>query len=127
MFYYLTEPNNIEIDFIGKFESRHLVSEPHIRIQTSEIPFIKDEKYFEFHGEVLIIILDGCGILKTKTRSFELKTNDQILLTNEDSFFLTSKDENTRLKVEFIWTPGLYVCKKCWETGNRFYLKDTNK
>lgn len=124
MFHSVCGSQYLSIDYIKNCENRHIASESHIRIHLSEIQYKNEEHYFDFHGELLIIIIEGTGIIKTKLKEIEVNTNDQILLINGESFFFTAKNENTTVKAEFVWTPGMNPCKDCWEISNRFYREE---
>lgn len=124
MFHYVMEPYHYEKKLIDDYsQTRHLASEPHIRIQVITIPYYDGDKYFEFHGELLLIALKGEGYVKTKKRKIEFKKDDQVLLTDGDPFYLSSKAPDTAMIVQFIWTPGLNPCEHCWNIANRFYKK----
>lgn len=57
MFHNITEPHYSEQELIDEeYPTRHLASEPHIRIQVITIPYYEGDNYFEFHGELLLIV-----------------------------------------------------------------------
>jgi len=93
---------------------QHVVSETHIRIQVSTIPFVEKDIFFDsFHGEVLLISLKGSGIVKTRTDIYDFCENDQILITESEPFYISSSNRNAEIIVQFCWLPGPYHCDIC--------------
>lgn len=98
-------------------DSRHLASETHLRIQILEIPNTDAPPgFFDIrHGELLIIVLSGSGVLETRDASQSLKKGDQALVTQSESFRLVPSAQPSDLFVQMIWAPGPHACKTCAE------------
>jgi hypothetical protein len=70
-------------------ENRHLVSEAHMRVQVITIPHAHEDGLFDrYHGELLIQVLDGSGLLKTVNSEITMQVGDQALLMNGEGFSL---------------------------------------
>ncbi|MBU1535722.1 hypothetical protein KKF84_10405 [Myxococcota bacterium] len=112
-------------DRIRNEANKHLASEPHIRIQILTIPYRAGQKLFdEYHGELLIQILDGSAILQTLNEERALVPGDQVLLEDGEGFVLRPSEKEKTVKAQFIWAPGLNPCKICWENYGKFYEKE---
>ena len=52
--------------------SFHIYSDKHARIQFIQIPFRKNEDFFKItHGEVIVTVIIGNGLLKIKGKEIE--------------------------------------------------------
>lgn len=108
--------------------NRHYISEPHIRVNVSTIPqsvWEDSQKLFDHHhGEVLLIILSGNGVVNTQTKTIEVNEGDQILINDGEAFNVLPDRNIESIRVQFVWTPGLNPCKTCWERDSKFYNKN---
>jgi hypothetical protein len=104
--------------------SRHFASEPHVRIQVVRIPGIggKEQKDFfaGYHGELIVICLEGRCRVETRDSGINLAEMDQALLLDGEGFRIVTLDGDAAV-VEMIWTPGPNPCRFCWETDGKFF------
>lgn len=105
-------------------KGRHFASEPHLRIQVLPVPPSSErrELFENYHGELLIICLQGFVTVRTVKKEFPLEVGDQILLIDGEPFAIDSNGETESL-VELVWAPGLNPCKTCWEQAQPFFDK----
>jgi hypothetical protein len=101
---------------------RHIASEPHMRVQVLTLTTESSKEFFDtYHGELLIIVLEGSLKLTTIDRSEILNRGDQALLIDSEKFNALPADGHSEVKVEYIWAPGNNPCKFFWEVDNKFY------
>ncbi len=63
-----------------------------------QIPHKKDNDFWKIsHGEVLVTVMIGEGILKLKDKEHPIHENDNILLDENDEFKFIPKDHETKL------------------------------
>ncbi len=107
--------------------SEHIASEPHMRIQIVIITnhYVFSGYFDNYHGELLIIVLEGRINLRTSSGLLEeLTEGDQALLVDGEGFNITKSSPSIAdAKLEFIWSPGPNPCQICWEMNNNFYSK----
>ncbi len=109
-------------DNVTNREDGHLASEPHMRVQIRTLTLESSTEYFEkYHGEVLLIVLDGEAIIRTMGKTEILGKGDQALMIDGEKFNILPADEHSKVRIEYVWSPGSNPCKFCWEIDNRFY------
>lgn len=100
--------------FQTETESRHLASEPHMRIQVMRIDTVSTTDLFDgYHGELLIMIWSGNAVLRTAEGSQPLKAGDQCMLVDGEPFKINPEAEGAPIVVQMIWSPGTTRCEKC--------------
>lgn len=95
-------------------ESRHLASEPHMRVEVMRIETKSTSALFDkYHGELLIVIWSGNATLHTASGAQLLQAGDQCLLSNGEPFKIEPEINGNAIVVQLIWSPGLSQCDKC--------------
>lgn len=108
--------------FQNEQESRHLASEPHMRIQIMKISSTASQELFDrYHGELLIIIWSGDAVLKTKDGIQRMGIGDQCLLVDGEPFNLRPETEGKEIVAQMIWSPGMNPCEECWKSDGKFF------
>lgn len=103
-------------------ESRHLASEPHMRIQVMKIETKTYRELFHgYHGELLIVVWSGTALLETATESQLLNAGDQCLLAGGEPFKVEPEAEGTSIIVQMIWSPGVNPCEECFSSALKFF------
>ncbi len=102
--------------------SRHFASEPHMRIQVLDISNkAPDTPLFDtYHGELLIICLQGSVDIRTDGQTTRLNLHDQVLLVDGESFSFDPVSSEPPI-IQFVWAPGMNPCRKCYEVYGGFF------
>jgi len=96
-----------------------------MRVQVITIPHVHEDRPFDqYHGELLIQVLDGSGLLKTVNSEITMHVGDQALLMNGEGFSLRPTVESAHVKAQFVCAPGMNPCKTCWEEHEKFFAKE---
>lgn len=107
-------------------QGRHYASEPHLRIQVLRIPGGRNQPaedlFGNYHGELLIVVLQGRCRVETATSSLDLGEYDQALLLDGEAFRIVGVADDEAV-VELVWTPGPNPCRVCWEREGRFFTR----
>ncbi len=99
-----------------KEQSRHLISESHVRIQVLNIDSSISEEFFKIeHGELVILLLSGVATLKVHTNEILFERGDMAVLVKGDSFSIRPQSDDLVIKVQLIWAPGPNPCEDCSE------------
>lgn len=107
---------------LSEATGRHIASEPHLRIQVLSIPADASSEFFDhYHGELLLLILEGKAKIRTPESEIELSQGDQVLLVDGEKFNILPASGYNEVKVQYIWAPGPNPCKFCWELDNKFF------
>jgi|GEM_PF-2704179 hypothetical protein len=106
-------------------QGRHYASEPHLRIQVLRIPGARNQPAKEplfgnYHGEVLVVALQGRCRVEAATSTLDLGEHDQALLLDGEPFRIVGVVDDEAV-VELVWTPGMNPCRTCWEREGRFF------
>jgi hypothetical protein len=108
-------------DLIAEPRSRHLTSGPHLRVQVLHIPVRDQPPDFcrPYHGEAMVLCLQGRVRVETATTAIDLDAGDQALLEHGEEFRILAVAATATTQVT--WTPGPNPCQDCWELNNRFF------
>lgn len=105
-------------------EGRHFASEPHVRIQVLRLPRAKQgpprDLFSGYHGELLVICLDGRCRVETEGGGHDLSAHDQAFLADGEPFRVLALDDRDAV-VEMVWAPGPNPCRTCWERDSKFF------
>lgn len=92
-----------------------------------QIPYRERTDLFDqYHGELLIQILEGTATIRTAESKQQMEAGDQVLLVDGEPFNLNPTNTIEEILAQFIWMPGLNPCKTCWENYGRFYNKENS-
>jgi hypothetical protein len=87
---------------------RQIASQPQSRVQVVEVSFPdKVELWPVDHGEILITVLKGKGIIRTKQAENTIEVDDQVLLTEGDEFALLPAGIDNPFVVQMYWAPSI--------------------
>ncbi len=88
--------------------NRLIASHPQSRTQTVEIPYKKEASLWPVeHGEILITVLKGNGVIKTKEEKNNIEPGDQVYLVEGDEFALLSSNPDVSFVVQMYCDPGV--------------------
>jgi hypothetical protein len=109
---------------VSEGAGRHLASEAHLRVQVVSVPAAREpppgELFSGYHGELLVLCLQGRCRVDIGASTLELDAHDQALLVDGEPFRILGTDADGAL-VQLIWTPGPTPCRACWESNGRFF------
>ena len=109
---------------LAHYGGRHFASEAHLRIQVLPVPVTgagdPRELFAGYHGELLVLCVQGGCSVRTKDGSNQLDEGDQALLVDGEPFAIDRIDERDGV-VQLVWTPGMNPCRVCYENNGRFF------
>ena len=88
--------------------NRLIASQPQTRAQVVEIPYRKKASLSPVdYGELLITVLKGNGIIKTKDEKSKIEQGDQVYLVEGDEFALLAAKQDVSFVVQIYWAPNI--------------------
>ncbi len=88
--------------------NRLIASQPQSRAQTVEIPYRKTASLAPVdYGEILITVLKGNGIIKSRDEENRIEEGDQVHLLEGDEFVLLAASQDTPFFVQLYWAPNI--------------------
>lgn len=105
-------------------KGRHFASEPHLRIQVLPVSAGElgrsKELFGGYHGELIVICLQGRCRVETSTSALDLAEHDEALLVDGEPFRVVGAGAQGAV-VQTIWAPGLNPCRFCWDRDRKFF------
>ena len=90
--------------------AREIASQTQARAQVVEVPFRQDAQLETVdHGDILITVIKGNGLIKAEESEHALERNDQVLLTEGDCFSLLPASDNDPFVVQIYWAPSIDI------------------
>lgn len=90
--------------------NRLIACQPQSRVQSVEIPY-QNQKTASLspvdYGQVLITVLKGKGIIKTKGTSDTIEQGDQVFLVEGDEFVLSAARHDISFVVQIYCAPNI--------------------
>lgn len=88
--------------------NRLIASQPQSRAQVVEIPYLKTASLSPVdYGELLITVLKGNGVIKTKDEKIKIDKGDQVYLVEGDEFALLAAKKDVSFVVQIYWAPNI--------------------
>lgn len=108
-------------DLLADARSRHLTSGQHLRVQVLHLPARAEPPDFfrPYHGEAMVLCVQGRVRVETAATAIELETGDQVLLEGGEEFRALAIGAPAIAQIT--WAPGPNPCQDCWELNNRFF------
>ena len=90
--------------------ARMIASQPQSRVQVVEVEFRRDAQLEVMdHGEMMITVIKGRGQIKTEQSEHPLEKDDQVLLSEGDTFLLLPINNNDPFVVHIYWAPSIDI------------------
>ena len=90
--------------------ARLIASQPQSRAQVVEVPFRRDAQPERVeHGEMMITVIKGSGLIKAEQSEHALEKDDQVLLSEGDAFVLLPASDNKPFVVQVYWAPSIDI------------------
>lgn len=88
--------------------NRLIASQTQSRTQVVEIPYKEKASSASVdYGELLVTVIKGNGIIKTKDEEVDIGQGDQVHLVEGDEFALSSAREDVSFVVQMYWAPNI--------------------
>lgn len=88
--------------------NRQIALQPQSRTHTVEIPYQKKATLLPVElGEIVVTVLKGNGIIKTKEGNNTIESGDQVYLVEGDQFALSSANPDVSFVVQMYWSPDV--------------------
>ena len=85
---------------------REIASQPQSRTQVMAVPLQGAAPLWPVeHGELVITVVQGRGLLRTGSGTHELAAGDQVYLVAGDEFALTAVGPDDPFVVQMYWSP----------------------
>jgi hypothetical protein len=90
--------------------ARQIAAQPQSRTHVLEVPFKSEVVLWPVdHGEIIITVMKGMGILKTGEAENSIEVGDQVYLVEGDEFALVPAATDIAFVVQMYWSPGDFV------------------
>ena len=88
--------------------NRLIACQAQSRVQAVEIPYQKEASLSPVdYGELLITVLKGNGIIKTKDEKGKIEQGDQVYLVEGDEFAMLAAKQDVAFVVQIYWAPNI--------------------